>query len=172
MRLFKISGKVESCNIWSNRKADYVGYFIQEDGTDDIIGYVKEQSTIQYDPIRYIKGVYAEDKKQLMFMKLCNVITLRPLAYVFSDLDEKGQWSVWNWTRGFFPDGDSKGQATVQLKEVLDKSEKKRLVQEVYDIFNENASRATNLNRQLMEEVADLKGFVDKNSPFYLKQHH
>ncbi len=172
MRVFKISGKVESCTLWSDREADYIGYFIQEDGTDEIKGYVKEQYKTQFDSTRYIKGFYVEDKKQLMFMKFSTEIRLRPLAYVFHNIENNGLWS--NYQRGkgcFFPGGTPHGLATVQLEEILEGEEKNRLIWKTWDIFRTKCELEHNpiLNIELMEQAQELKEFVNENSPFYLK---
>ena len=51
MQVFKISGKFEQNGAWSNRDADFVGYFIKRQGDDVIEGYMEEQFPTPFDPI-------------------------------------------------------------------------------------------------------------------------
>lgn len=155
-RVFKISGKFQQYGIWSDREADFIGWFVKKDGTDVIEGYLEEQYYTPYDKVRYIKGLYDESKKQLAFIKLCNSLRLQPLAYAFPDLDEQGFWGGYDFFDGFFPSGKYEGQATVQLEEIHDENQRQKLAQKVMATFEEKSGEAHKLNYALLELAEQL----------------
>ena len=165
MNLFQISGKFEQDGEWSSRDADFVGYFVKREN-DVIEGYLEEKYPTPFDKIRYIKGLFIENANQLVFMKMCNVSSLFPLAYVFTDIHKEGFWDGFSYHGGFFAYGSYQGHARVEIKEVTEEDEKNRLIKQVTEIFSERASRATGMNRDLMADVHSLKDFLDENSGY------
>lgn len=170
MRVFEICGKFQQQGRWSERESDFIGYFVMEEGSDAIRGYMEEQFDTPYDPIRYFKGFYMEGKKQLTFMKMCNAMALQPLAYVFHNREQEGLWSGFDFCNGFFPGGRSEGKATVRLEEVLDAEKKHELAQRTLEVYEEKVGNASDLNAALLEIVDELMDFLDENSRYYLKQ--
>lgn len=166
MQVFKISGKFEQNGAWSNRDADFVGYFIKRQGDDVIEGYMEEQFPTPFDPIRYIKGLYINGC-QLAFLKMCNDRGLQPLVYDFPNLNEQGFWSGFSYHGGFFANGSYEGHATVQLQEITDEDEKMELAREISAVFKEKTARANQMNRDLMGDVKSLVDFLDENSEWY-----
>lgn len=170
MRLFMIQGKFKQDEKGRERDYYFIGHFAMDERTDEIRGYMEEQFGTLNDPVRYFKGFYTEDKKQLVFIKMCNVGALRPLAYVFHNHKMEGLWSEFNFIHGFFPDGKAEGRATVRLKEVLDLEKKEMLLHNTLQIYEERERNASDLNEIMLECVFLLKDFLNKNSKYYLKQ--
>ena len=168
MRLFTIQGKFEQDE--RGRDSYFIGHFAMDEGTDEIRGYMEEQFSTPHDPVRYFKGFYTEDKKQLAFIKMCNVGALRPLAYVFHNHNMEGLWSGFDFIHGFFPGGKAEGRATVRLEEVLDPEKKEMLLHNTLQIYEERERNASVLNEIMLECVFLLRDFLNENSRYYLKQ--
>lgn len=173
MKVFKISIKFEQNGMWSERKADVEGYLIKPNDEDEIVeGYVKMMYPTYSEPVRYIKGLYSNDS--LIYMQMCNDSFLSPVCYCFPKGKEKGFWSAFDYTFGFFPVypgmACSQGHATVILEEITDASMEK-IAQETSKIFTEKSSKATSMNRDIMADVKSLTDFLDDGIIFQMGLH-
>ena len=87
-RVFKIDGKFQNYGLYSKLSADFEGYFVMEDESREIKGYLLDKHT-SYNPIRYIYGMYDENLNKLVYLVLTNDCLRFPLLYVFPNLDEE-----------------------------------------------------------------------------------
>lgn len=167
MHLFKISGKYEQNGKWSDREADFTGYFVKRKNTSVVIeGYIEKKVVTVKEKIRYIKGIYLKDSKMLVFVEMCNNTLLMPVVYVFKNIEKLGYWDVWSPYDGVFKRGDNMGHAKVIIKELIAKPHIRR---KVINIYERNVCNATFLNRKFMEQTYELIDLLD--SPFYPKDY-
>lgn len=171
MRVFLVSVKFEENGQWSSRDADTIGFFVKREEDSDVIeGYLEMQYNTAFNPIRYIKGLFIEERK-LVWMQMCNDF-LYPVCYVFHDIVERGFWSGFDKNGGFFPQGNFNGHATITLKEITDEAEKENMKQEIMRIFVANCYKEGPMrlpNSGLLQETQVLMDFLDENSPWYPK---
>lgn len=161
MRLFKISGKFEQDGEWSKKENDFIGYFVKRNERSDVIeGYVEEQYETSYDKIRFIKGLYMEDMRQLVFLQMINDRILSPLLYAFTDIRKDGFWDMYRRFGGFFFLRAYQGHARIEVKEITDEKEKDELVEQTIRTFEEKSSVTLGINRDLMEGTDALTDFL------------
>lgn len=170
-RVFRASVKFEENGQWSSREADTIGFFVKREEDSNVIeGYFEMQYNTAFNPIRYIKGLFIEERK-LVWMQMCNDF-LYPVCYVFHDITERGFWSGFNKNGGFFPQGNFNGHAMITLKEITDETEKKGMEKEIMYIFEKNRDKDGPMrlpNSGLLQETQVLMDFLDENSPWYPK---
>lgn len=160
MKVFKISGKFQQYDRWSDLEADFIGYFAKEDGSDVFTGYMEEQYGSPSSPIRYIKGLYNEEKNNIVFLKMTNDRELSPLVYTFPDLAKKGVWTAYSlFFGGFFPMGHADGYAKVTIEEVTENvAELTKKIEETYAQVQEVGLK---INMDLMEDIEEYKIYLD-----------
>ena len=153
-RAFSISGKFEENGKWSERPSDFSGYFILDEVSGTIKGYMEELYEAPYDPLRFICGVM--NGKQLAYFKLSNEKNLVPLAYFFKDIDKKGVWAavlplkVW-----------IQGDATVEIDEI---SWSEELSKTIEDKYSKMTGGCLDLNSQVEKLVPNLSIWLDNIS--------
>lgn len=169
MQLFKISVKFEQNGQWSHRDADTIGYLVKRTEESDVIeGYVEVQYPTSSDVIRYIKGLYKVETKQLVFLQMVNDPSLHPLMYTFADIQKEGFWDGYDFDTGYFYKGKYVGHARIEVTEITDEEEKKQLAEETISIFERKASDATSMNGQFMQQVSIFTDFLE--APYYPKE--
>lgn len=161
MKVFKVFGKFEQYNRWSDLEADFVGYFVKEDGSDVLIGYMEEQYDSPYDPIRYITGMYLEENNQLVFLKMSNEEELSPLMYVFPDLNKKGVWSHYEmfFEERFFSCGQADGYAKIKIEEITEDTTERS--NEIKAIYSKVLEVGLKINTNLIAKIDEYKEFLD-----------
>lgn len=157
MRVFKISGKTERSGNWSEKEFDFEGYFMKEDYSDVLIGYLIEPLEAFDDSIRYIKGLYNKELNRLVFLKMSNERDLFPSVYAFSDLEENGLWFGYSlFLCGFsIPDGYAK----VKVEEVNIDMDLERKISKTYHHVLD-VGRKVNIEL-LAEDIDDYVHFFD-----------
>lgn len=172
MRVFKASVKFEENGKWSSREADTIGFFVKREENSDVIeGYFKMQYDTAFSTIRYIKGLFIEERK-LVWMQMCNDTFLYPVCYVFHDIAERGFWSGFDLEEGFFPQGSFNGHATVILEEITNEADKEDMEQRTMMMFEDYRDEDGPMrwpNSTLSQDVEQLKDFLDENSQWYPK---
>ncbi len=151
MRVFKITGKFQQNGRYSDLKEDFKGFFVLEDNSQEIKGYMEEQYKSHYDPIRYIYGLYDETANKLVYLKLTNERTLSPLLYAFPDLNEEGVWTSFSpMFGGFFGLGFSDGLAKATIEEVTENVDE--LSQKVLEEYEQVQNVGLELNDMLIQD--------------------
>ncbi len=165
MHLFKILGRYEQNGKWSNREADFTGYFVKRKNTSVIIeGYIEKKVPIINEKVKYIKGIYMQDSKMLVFVEMSNNALIMPVVYVFKNIKKQGYWDVWSPYRGVFKRGENMGHAKIKIEEVVAWP---HITKKVINIYEENVCDATFLNRKFMEQTYELIDLFEY--PFYPK---
>lgn len=149
-RVFKIDGKFQDYGLYSKLTADFKGYFVMEDASQEIKGYLIDQHTL-YNPIRYIYGMYNEDLNKLVYLELTNDRLRSPLLYVFPNLKEEGVWTNYSiMTYDFFPYGNINGKARIAVTEIIKSSNE--FSDEILKKYNEVLEIGEKLNMMLIEK--------------------
>lgn len=172
MQLFRISIKFEQDGKWSNRDADLEGYLVKKSDSDDTVeGYTTMLYPTNYNPVRYIKGLYVPNDNSLIFVQMSNEC-LDPICYCFPTTDQQGYWCPYSTSVGFFPVTPgtpcSLGHATIRIEEVVGRPE---LVQETLATFKRNAEDASFTNQCLMQDCQNLYDFLEPCLLFQIKLH-
>ena len=145
-RVFKIDGKFQDYGL----TADFKGYFVMEDVSQEIKGYLVDQHT-SYNPIRYIYGMYNEDLNKLVYLELTNDRLRSPLLYVYPNLKEEGVWTNYSiMTYDFFPYGNINGKARIAVTEIIKSSNE--FSDEILKKYNEVLEIGEKLNMMLIEK--------------------
>lgn len=164
MKVFKISGKFQQYDRWSELDADFIGYFAKEDGSDVFTGYMEEQYDSPSSPIRYIKGLYNEEKNNIVFLKMTNDSELSPLVYTFPNLAQKGVWTGYSlFFGGFFPMGHADGYAKVTIEEVTENVAE--LAKKIEETYAQVLDVGLKINMDLMEDIEEYKIYLDIEIP-------
>ena len=149
-RVFKIDGKFQNYGLYSKFSADFEGYFVMEDESREIKGYLLDKHT-SYNPIRYIYGMYEEDLNKLVYLELTNDRLRLPLLYVFPNIDKEGVWTNFSsMTYDFFPYGNINGKARATIKEIIKSSDEYsyKILKKYNDVLEEKEQ----LNMMLIEK--------------------
>lgn len=149
-RVFKIDGKFQNYGLYSKLSADFEGYFVMEDDSLEIKGYLIDKHT-SYNPIRYIYGMYVEDLNKLVYLELTNDRLRLPLLYVFPNLNKEGVWTNYSiMTSDFFPYGNINGKARATIKEIIKSSDEFSC--KILKKYNEVLEIGEQLNMMLIEK--------------------
>lgn len=188
MRVFRINGRF-SQEVTRGLK-DFVGYFIQENGSEEFVGYAIEtyltgseifindffEKNSINDPIRYIKGFYNEESKKLVFLKLSNCKVLDPLIYVFANIEKQGLWSGWNpiHKKFFAPTKVNSGivdiadgEATIEIREITENSNEYE--KKTKETFNQVFEVGLQLNIDLMNNMEEYKKFLNIGDHIFIE---
>ena len=155
-RAFSISGKFEENGKWSERPSDFSGYFILDEVSGTIKGYMEELYESPYDPLRFICGVM--NGKQLAYFKLSNEKDLDPLVYLFSDITQKGMWGV---VLPLYGEIWIQGDATVEIDEIPWSEELSKTIE---DKYSKMTGGCLDLNSQVEKLVPNLSIWLDNIS--------
>ena len=149
-RVFKIDGKFQDYGLYSKLTADFKGYFVMEDDSREIKGYLIDKHT-SYNPIRYIYGMYDENLNKLVYLELTNDRLRLPLLYVFPNIDKEGVWTNFSsMTYDFFPYGNINGKARITITEIIRSSNE--FTDKILKKYNEVLQTGEQRNMILIEK--------------------
>lgn len=152
MKVFSIEGKFQQNGRYSELPADFKGFFVLEEETGQIKGYMEEQYSSHYDSERYIHGRYDESTNNLVYLKMSTERELSPLLYCFPNLERDGCWTAFSpMFGGFFTFGQAEGYAKATIKEDTAMS-----ADEILSKYNKIVEDGWELNKALMENGVDV----------------
>ena len=188
MRIFYMFGRFMQNGKWKTEEElpDFAGCMMQKDNSGEIFGYqselysldtkeVKKMSKPQMcaveaagggGRIRFIRGFYNREKRQLMFLKMTPSVILDPLMYVFQDINKEGIWSAIDpITENFFSKRAlgsgiwqvADGKTTISIEEITDEEEKKWREYEIKSTYESLSAREHPMNEKLINRMEEYK---------------
>ena len=188
MRILYMFGRFMQNGKWKTEEElpDFAGCMMQKDNSGEIFGYqselysldtkeVKKMSKPQMcaveaagggGRIRFIRGFYNREKRQLMFLKMTPSVILDPLMYVFQDVNKEGIWSAIDpITENFFSKRAlcsgiwqvADGKTTISIEEITDEKEKKWREYEIKSTYESLSAREHPMNEKLINRMEEYK---------------
>lgn len=146
MKVFKISGKLQQDARYTDLPEDFKGYFVLKENSQEIKGYIEDQYKSEYDPVKYIFGMYDEIDSKMVFLKMANEQELLPELYTFPNLEKAGTWHKLAFMFGVF---SLMGETKVTIEEVTENVEE--LSKKTLEVYNQVLDGGLELNAKLIE---------------------
>lgn len=151
-----MEGKFEQNGCWSDLNADFSG-FVVRNKNNIIKGYTLEKCPTPYDKMRFLCGVYEEDR--LAFAKLITERALKPLCYVFPDVHKQGYWNGFVPMEGeFFPQHTFQGHATIKIVPTADNG---GIIEQTLEHFQEFQYSTFPINQGFIEAACTFRDFFE-----------